>query len=112
MFLEDIECRLSKLTAVLPSGYTTTDPQQTPFGPAVVSLVLSSDRVSEIHLNDPVTDELPILEGHDRRPLFEAILDLTKANDIDIVLESHGIDDRELISYVSRLGTLLQEGGC
>jgi len=111
-FLEDIECRLSKLTAVLPPGYTTTDLQQTPFGPAVVSLVLASDRVSEIHLNDPMTDEIPVLEGHDRRPLFGTILDLAKANDIDIVLEPHGVDDRELISYVSHLETLLKEGGC
>ncbi len=111
-FLEDIECRLANLTAVLPPGYTTTDLQQMPFGPAVVSLVLAGDRVSEIHLNDPVTDELPVLEGHNRRPLVGTVLDLAKANDVDVVLEPHGIDDRELISYASRLETLLTEEGC
>lgn len=108
-FFEDAECRLSKVTEVLPAGFTITDLQQTPLGPAVISLILAGDRTSEIHLNDPVTDELPVLEGHDRRPLFGTVLGLAKANDVDIVLEPHGVDDRELISYASRLERLLEE---
>jgi len=108
-FFEDAECRLSKVPEVLPAGFTITDLQQTPLGPAVVSLILAGDRTSEIHLNDPVTDELPVLEGHDRHPLFGTVLGLAKANDIDIVLEPHRVDNRELISYASRLERLLKE---
>ena len=108
-FTEDVEYRLSQLAEELPPGFTTADLQQTSFGPSVVSLVLAGDRVSEIHLNDPVTDELPVLEGHDSRPLFGTVLRLAKANDADIVLEPHGVNDRELISYASRLETLLKD---
>ncbi len=95
---------------MLPPDYTTKNLQQTPFDSTVTSLVLAGDRVSELHLNDPVTDELPILEGHDRRPLFGTVLELAKANDVDIVLEPHDVDDRELISYSARLEKLLEEG--
>ncbi|GEM_PF-3088382 len=109
-FFEHVESRLSELTEVLSPDHTTIDLQQTPFGPTVTSLVLAGDRLSELHLNDPVTDELPILEGHARHPLFGTVLELAKANDVDIVLEPHDVDDRELISYTARIEKLLEEG--
>ncbi len=108
-FFEHVENRLSKLSEKLPPDHTPTDLQQSPFGPTVASLLLAGDRVSELHLNDPVTDELPVLEGHDRRPLFGTVLELANANDVDLVLEPHDIDDRELISYSTRLEKLLEE---
>lgn len=108
-FFDDIKIRLSQLPEMLPAGHTTADLQESPFGSTVTALVLAGDRTSEIHLNDPITDGLPILEGHDQRPLLRTVLDLAEAYGADIVLEPSGVDARELISYTNRFESMCSD---
>lgn len=106
-FRERIDRQLHAFESYLPGHDELEDGTDIPYGPVLRTLCLSGDRTKEIHLNDPLTDDVPDPTGHKSSPMFEAVLEYAIDHEIAIVLEPNELSPRALGERVSDLRELL-----
>lgn len=86
-FVDECETRLkNSVDEYVPSGALSVDRMDrwTPFAQTVF---LIADRIESVHLNDPRTDDVPLMPSYDSEPLLKCALDCLQDHDVSIVLE-------------------------
>lgn len=110
-FETELDRRLENLKSWLPADQVLSDLNSHPYGWTLRALCLAGDSVREVHLNDPVTDDVPAPSPHNKRPLLEAILNWAHKHDVAVVLEPGSTSTSELHERAMAIREILEDDG-
>jgi len=92
-FREELDQGLDRVESYLPEDLTREDASTSPYYPLLKTLCLTGGRVKEVHLNDPVTDEVPELGSRDR-PLLDPVLRCVTEFGVSVTVEPESLSDQ------------------
>lgn len=102
-FADSLSENMSQIDSWLPAGHELELIETTPYGTALRTLCLCETGITEIHLNDPITDGVPNPTTHSDRPLLKSVLNWATNYDVPIVLEPTVLDRTELYERATEL---------
>lgn len=77
--------------------------------PLLQTIAMTGGRIRSIHLNDPVSNDVPTREDYEESTALQKSLEYVNDSDTYVVLEPDDLSRREAAEYVERTNEMLEE---
>ena len=105
-FRDELGRRVEGVEQYLPEDVDLESASELPYFPALKTLCMAGSSAREIHLNDPVSDEVPDIGGVDSRPLLRPLLECAGDLGVSVAVEPEELS-AEVLERVQALRSVV-----